>query len=218
MLSRLQGRVGGALVSVRAVFREFSPLAFWAGISTFIWMVFGALTLQLSVIQQFGLSDAQAQSWVFATWMLPGLVSFWFILRYRQPLGIGWTIPGLVYMASLSDRFTMQEFVAANLVAGVAILVLGVLGVGQRVLYLVPMPILMGMFSASIIGFITRLVEATTIDVAVVGPMVAAYLFGRWYDNPRVPPVGLAVVLGAVLSWRWVGPARRTSSWRCPLW
>jgi len=178
---------------------DFNGDAFWAGISAFLFMLFGALTLQVSVIQQFDLPDAQARSWIVITWLSAGVVSLAFILRYRQPLAIGWTIPGLVYMGSLSGRFSFEEFVGANLVAGAVILALGVSGLGSRVIHFVPLPILMGMFAASIVGFITGAAEATASDAMLVGPMVVAYLVARAWNNPRVPPVGVAVIAGALL-------------------
>jgi benzoate membrane transport protein len=182
-----------------ATFRDFNAAAFWAGISTFIFMVFGPLTVQISVIQEFGLPDAQARSWIVITWLTAGVCSFPFILYYRQPIGIGWTLPGLVYMGSLAGRFSFEEFVAANLVAGIALIILGLLGVGSRVIHLVPLPILMGMFAASIVGFITRMVESTAADFAIAGPMILAYLVGRVLNNQRIPAVGLAVLVGGFL-------------------
>lgn len=181
------------------IWRDLNMEAFWAGLSAFLFMIFGALTLQISVTQQFGLSEAQAGSWIFITWLTAGVVSTWFILRYRQPLAIGWTIPGLVYMAALARQFTFEEFVGANLVSGLLIVLLGRLGVGGRIIRLIPMPIIMGMFAASIVGFITRMVDAMSADIALVGPMVLTYLLGRFINIPRLPPVGLAVVTGAVM-------------------
>jgi benzoate membrane transport protein len=186
-------------VSERASLRDFNSAAFWAGVSTFIFMVFGALTVQISIIQEFDISNTQARSWIVITWLTAGVVSLPFIVYYRQPLGIGWTLPGLVYMASLADRFSFEQLVAANLVAGLVIVLLGLIGFGSRVIHLVPLPILMGMFAASIMGFITRAVEATAEDFAIAAPMIAAYVVGRLLNNPRVPSVGLAVVTGAVM-------------------
>jgi len=178
---------------------DFNSAAFWAGISALIFMVFGALTVQVSVIEQLGVPQRQATSWIVITWLTPFLVSVPFIIRYRQPLVIGWTLPGLVYMGSLAGRFSFEEIVGANLLAGLAILVLGRLRAGRRIMGLVPMPILMGMFAASILGFVTQMVEATAGAAALGGPMVAAYALGRWLAVPRIPPVGLAVVVGAVM-------------------
>ena len=179
--------------------RDFNLRAASAGLSAFIFMIFGALSLQVAVVNQFGLAEPQARSWIFITWLTTALVSLPLIIRYRQPLGIGWTIPGLVYLGSLAGQFTFEEIVGANLMAGVAIIVCGVLGVGGRIIHLVPLPILMGMFAASIVEFITRLADATAHSPAIVGPMLAAYLLVRALNNPRIPPVGIAAAVGAAM-------------------
>ena len=184
---------------MRQMLRDFNLRAASAGLSAFIFMVFGALSLQVSVVNQFGLAEPQARSWIFITWLTTALVSLPLIIHYRQPLGIGWTIPGLVYLGSLAGQFTFEEIVGANLMAGVAIIVCGVLGVGRRVIHLVPLPILMGMFAASIVEFITRLADATAQRPAMVGPMLASYLLVRALNNPRIPPVGVAAAVGAAM-------------------
>ena len=186
-------------MGAKRILGDFNAAAFWAGISTFAFMVFGALTLQISVIERFHLSPAMAQSWIVITWMTSGVVSLLFILRYRQPLSIGWTLPGLVYMGSLAGRFSFDEIVTANLVAGFAIVLLGFAGVGRQVIRLVPLPILMGMFAASMIDFISRLVDAPTTNAALTVPMIGAYLVGRRLNSRQVPPVALSVLTGAVL-------------------
>ncbi len=181
------------------VLAEFNSAAFWAGVSTFIFFVFGALTVQISVVQQAGISDAQQSSWITITWLTSGVVTLPLCLYYRQPLSIGWTLPGLLYMGSLAGRFSLAEFATANAIAGLVIVAVGFAGYGSRIVHLIPMPILMAMFAASILVYVTRLVETTVDEPLIAGPMVAAYLGGRLLNNPRVPPVGLAVVAGAIM-------------------
>ena len=115
-----------------------------------------------------------------------------------MPIPITWSIPGLIYLGTLAGAFTFAEIVGANLVAGVLILVLGLLGVGGRIINWLPLPIVMGMFAGSIFGYVTRLVSVTVEDVLVAGPTVGGYFLGRLIANPRIPPVGLAVVFGGV--------------------
>jgi benzoate membrane transport protein len=180
------------------VLRDFNASAFWAGITVFLWYVFGALPLQIAVLGRLGLDQAQASSWVFITWFSCAVATIAVSLSYRQPIPINWTIPGLVYLGTLAGRFSIGEIVAANLVAGLAIVVLGLLGVGGRILQWVPLPIVMGMFAGSSLEYLTRLVSATVQDVAIGGATVLGYLLGRMVGNPRLPPVGVAVVLGAI--------------------
>jgi len=180
------------------VIRDVSGPAVWAGLTAFVWYAFGAVPLHIGVSQQLGLSVAQTSSWIFIVWFSGAVSSIVASLYFRQPIPITWTIPGLIYLGTLADRFTFAEIVGANLMAGVLLLALGLLGVGGRIMRWLPLPIIMGMFGGSILGYVIRMVAATIDDMVIAGTTVGCYLLGRFIANSRVPPVGLAVVGGAV--------------------
>jgi benzoate membrane transport protein len=172
--------------------------AWWAGLTAFVWYAFGAVPLHISVSEQLGLTIAQTSSWIFIVWFSGAVSSIAASLWFRQPIPITWTIPGLVYLGTLVDRFSFAELVGANLVAGVLLLALGLLGIGGKIMRWLPLPIIMGMFAGSILEYIVRMVRATVEDVVVAGTVVGCYLLGRLIENPRVPPVGLAVIGGGI--------------------
>ncbi|MCG6875192.1 MAG: benzoate/H(+) symporter BenE family transporter [Betaproteobacteria bacterium] len=182
----------------REVVREISAPAVWAGVTAFVWYAFGAVPLHIAVSEQLHLSVAQTSSWIFVVWASGAVSSIALSVYYRQPIPITWTIPGLIYLGTLAGRFTFAELVGANLVAGLLLLGLGLLGVGARIMKWLPLPIIMGMFGGSILAYVTRMVAATVQDFAIAGVTVGGYLLGRLLNNPRVPPVGLAVTSGAI--------------------
>lgn len=171
--------------------------AFWAGATAFVWYAFGALPLQVSVARQLGLDAASASSWIFIVWTSGAAVSIAAALRWRQPIPITWSIPGLLYLGSLAGQYTLAELVGASLAAGAVLLALGLLGVGGRLMRWLPLPIVLGMFAGSVLPYVTRMVSATAGDFSVAGAVVAGYLAGRWIGSPRVPPVGMAMLCGA---------------------
>ena len=186
------------LAALSIIPRDINSSALWAGLTAFVWYAFGAVPLHIAVAGQLGLSAAQSSSWIFIIWTSGAVASVALSLFYRIPIPITWSIPGLIYLGTLAGEFTFAEIVGANLVAGLLILVFGVLGVGGRIMTWLPLPIVMGMFAGSIFGYVTRMVSVTVEDVLVAGPTVGGYLLGRLIGNPRVPPVGLAVVFGAI--------------------
>jgi benzoate membrane transport protein len=181
--------------------KNFNAAALWAGITAFVWYAFGTVPLHIAVSTQLGLSTAQTSSWIFIVWFSGAVATIAMSLTFRQPIPITWTIPGLIYLGTLADRFTFAELVGANLVAGVLLLVLGLAGIGGRIMRWLPLPVIMGMFAGSILGYVVRMVSATVEDVAIAGTAVACYLAGRFLNNPRVPPVGLAVIGGGIAVW-----------------
>lgn len=181
--------------------RDFNMAAFWAGITGFVWYAFGTVPLHIAVSGQLGLTTAQSSSWMFIVWFSGAVASIALSLRYRQPIPITWTIPGLVYLGTLAGKYTIAEMIGANLMAGVLIIALGLMGVGARIMAWLPLPIVMGMFAGSIMDYITRMVSATVKDAVVAGITVVAFLIGRALKNPKVPPLGLAMVAGGIAVW-----------------
>jgi benzoate membrane transport protein len=177
--------------------RECNAAALWSGLTAFVWYAFGAVPLQVAVAEQLHLSTAQTSSWIFIVWFGGAVVTVPLVLMTRQPISITWTIPGLIYLGTLAERFAFPELLGANLVAGIIVLVLSLLGFGRRILRWLPLPIVMGMFAGSILGYATRAVDATIGDAAVAGVTVLGYVLGRAIRNQRIPPVAVAVIMGA---------------------
>jgi benzoate membrane transport protein len=200
----------------RSIWREFDASAMWAGITAFIWYALGTVPLHIAVSEQLGITAAQTSSWIFIIWASGAVSSIVLSIHYRQPLPVVWTIPGLIYLGTLADQFSYPELVAANLVAGVLILVLGFLGIGARIMRWLPLPIVMGMFAGSILGYVTRMVDATVEDFAIGGTAVVAYLVSRFLASPRVPPVGMAMIFGGIAVYVTERYALATVAWSLP--
>ena len=93
---------------------DFNVAAFWAGVTAFIWYSFGGMPIHLAVLGQLDVEPAQASSWIFVIWTSGAIASLILTLRYRQPIPITWTIPGLVYLGTLAGQYSFAEIVGAN--------------------------------------------------------------------------------------------------------
>jgi len=176
---------------------DFNARAASAGLTAFIYYAFGAIPLHLAVASQLGLNQAQSSSWIFIVWFSGAIASIALSLVYRQPIPITWTTAGLIYMGTLAGNYSYPELVGASLMAGLVILALSLGGLGGRIISWLPLPIILGMFAGSILGYITRLVGATVGEFLIAGPTVAGYIAGRMIKSSKVPPMGLAVLFGA---------------------
>lgn len=196
--------------------RDSNAATLWAGITTFVWFASGMVPLQIAVSAELGLDSAQSSSSIFIVWLSAALSTIILSGYYRQPIPITWTIPGLIYLGTLASQFTFAELVGANLIAGILIVVFGLLGIGGRIMEWIPLPVVMGMFGGSILGYVTRMVTATVEDLSVAGSTVAGYLLGKFIGSPRVPPMGLAIIFGGsvVLLTKEIAPS--SVSWILP--
>jgi benzoate membrane transport protein len=154
----------------------------------------------LSVGTHGGLSEAELASWIFGVFFVNGLITLLFCWLYRQPLAFFWTIPGTVLVGPALGHLGFAEVIGAYYATGLLMLVLGATGWSKRAMQAVPMPIVMGMVAGVFLRFGLDLVRALHADLAIAGPMVAAWLglslapaWGR-----RLPPLIGALLVGAL--------------------
>ena len=135
------------LTKLGTITRDINAAAMWAGVTAFVWYAFGAVPLHIAVASQLGPTADQSSSWIFIIWTSGAVASIALSVYDRIPEPITWSIPGLIYPGTLAGEFTFAEISAANLVAGVLILDLGILGGGGKIIRWLPLPIVMGMFA-----------------------------------------------------------------------
>lgn len=153
-----------------------------------------------------------------------GLATGVMTLLYRRPLGFAWSIPGTVLLGPSLQHLSFAEVVGAFFTCGLLILAIGLSGVMDRVMRLLPMPIIMAMVAAVFLRFGTDVVEAARLDPAVALPMIGAFLLVSAVPalGRRIPPVLAVLVVGAavvVLSGRFAytpGPVLATPVFTVP--
>ena len=162
----------------------------------------GPVAVILAVGRTADLPQATVASWVFGIFVLNGLLTIAASLAYRQPLGFFWTIPGTVVVGqALSSSLTWPEVIGAYLLAAALMLGLGLTGRVDRVMDLLPMPVVMAMVAGVFLRFGTDLVLAVESDAALAAPMVVAFVaatavprLGRW-----LPPILAALAVGVLV-------------------
>jgi benzoate membrane transport protein len=167
-----------------------------AGLTAGLWYAFGAIPLHLGAAASLRLAPEAAAGWFFVIFITSAVSSIVLSLRFQQPIAVGWTIPGLVLLATAGRPFTHAEIAGAGLVAGAAIVVLGLLGIGERVMRWLPLPIVMGMFAGSVLGYATGIFAHLGAQPWTIGAAILGYLGARALGRSWFPPMGGAVAAG----------------------
>tara|TARA_A100000164_G_C21847709_1_gene743426 strand:- start:91 stop:1287 length:1197 start_codon:yes stop_codon:yes gene_type:complete len=196
--------------------RDANPQTLSAGLTASIWFLAGSLPLLIAVAERLEASNAHTASWIFVSYLACGLSGIGLSLYYRQPIAIGYTIPGMIYIGTIAGQFSLAEIVGANIVAGVVIVAFGAFGLGSFVLRILPLPIVLGMFAGSILSYVTRLVTATIEDGAIGGATIFGYLLGRFLAYQRLPPLLLALIFGGIASGMFSNEQIPTVNWVAP--
>src|SRR5438445_9765986 len=189
---------GAVAVQRRGLLKDLNQAAAWAGLTTFLWYAVGMVPVQLAVIGQFGLDRAQISSWMFIIWATGAVSSIFLSLIYRQPLATTSSLSALIFLGTLQGRFGFEDIAGANMMAGLLVVVLATVGVGRRLLVWLTMPLAMAMRGGSILSDVLSVVSTSVTDISVAGSTVVGYVIGRALRNPRVPPIGLALVTGGI--------------------
>lgn len=171
------------------------------GIAAFLFSCTGPVAIILAVAATIGLSDAHVASWLFGGFAVAGVVSLGFILRYRQPLVFAWTIPGTILLLTSLDHLRFEEAVGAYLATGLLILIIGLTGLAERMMALIPKPIVMGMVAGIFLDFGLRLVGAFSDDPWLATIMVSVFVLATAFPRSvrGLPPILLALAAGTVV-------------------
>ena len=176
------------------------------GFSAFLFAATGPGAMILAVGTAASLPDDIIAAWLFTAYALSGVLSIGVCYLYRQPLTIGYSMPGVVIVGPALMHFSMPELVGAYIVTGALILVLALTGLIRRVTAALPAPIIMAMVAGVFLPYGLRMIDAFASSAWIAGAMVAGYLAVSAAPTVqhRFPPVlaALAAPFAAVLQYQ----------------
>ncbi len=178
-------------------------LAVSNGITAFLFAITGPLALLITIGREGGLPESVMASWIFGSYGVGGALSLYFCLRYRQPLGMAWTIPGILLLPAALDHLGFAEIVGAYWISALLITVLGWSGWVNSIMRRIPMPIVMGMVAGVFLPLGIKVVTSFTQQATISAVALGAYVIfsivpamGRLF-----PPVLAALVAGGFAAW-----------------
>lgn len=193
-------RPGGRLPSFGDMRAALDRHALTNGLTAMLMACTGPLVIMISVAVGAKMSDADLSAWIFGGYAIGGVFSIIFSLLYRMPMGVAWTIPGVILLGGALDHMSFAECVGALYATAALLFVLGVTGWVRRITDFIPLNIVMAMVAGVFLPFCLKIVTAfdqdwlialVTLAVFVVTSAVPA--LGR-----NFPPVLAALVAGAI--------------------
>ncbi len=181
------------------VIRDSAP-AIGAGVSLVAVFV-AALAVPLTIVAAIGLSDAQASSWIFGVYGLPGVLTLVLVVRHRQPLLLTGNLFILIFISRLGQDLQWSELVGGGIVAGAVVLAMGPLGLTARLARLLPTPIVFGLLAGAVLPLVVDMFTALGTAPLLVGVALLAWAVGRRILEPRVPAIIVALTAMLVVAW-----------------
>jgi benzoate membrane transport protein len=155
-----------------------------------------ALSFPLALAQALRLSTAETTSWIAVMYGLSAVISVALTMRFREPLLVAWSISGMALAATFIGHATYLGLCGATGAAGIMIVLIGALGLTERVSHWFPTPIIMAMVAGAVLPYVAGIFSAVPRAPAMVGGSFVAYILGRRFLPARVPAVLPAIAAG----------------------
>ncbi len=138
-------------------------------------------------------SDVALSGFVVA-FLTAGFVTIALAVVTRQPVAVGWSMPGLIYLAAATQDHTPAALAGAGLVSGIVILAFAVTGMAEKLGALVPLPVVLAVLAASALPYCMGIFPAVSVAPMAAGLPVVAFFAARQLRFRWLPPLGAAVL------------------------
>lgn len=187
--------------NIRDSLNHLSVTGISNGIIAWLFGVTGPLLIVLQSAAKGNLTPIDITSWIFSIYFTGGVLTLLLSCYYRQPIVVAFSIPGAVLVGSSLAEHTFSEVTGAYIVTGILILVLGLSGVVNRLLSILPMPIMMGMVAGVLLPFGVDTVIAIAESPVLNGVTFLVFLLISLIPHvaKKFPPILGAMIAAAVL-------------------
>ncbi|TWF93793.1 benzoate/H(+) symporter BenE family transporter [Saccharopolyspora dendranthemae] len=150
-----------------------------AGAITTLVGVVSSAAIVFEAARTLGATPAEISSWILALGLGIGVTSIALSLRTRAPIVLAWSTPGAALLAASGHGLTMPEAIGAFLLAALLSLLVGVTGLFERAVNLIPPAIAAALLGGVLLRFGIDLFTTMREEFALVAAMLAGYLLGK---------------------------------------
>ncbi|GAA2839968.1 benzoate membrane transport protein [Aminobacter aminovorans] len=162
-------------------------------ISAFVAAIVGfgsTLAIIVAASDAVGATQIQTASWVTAICLAMAFETAWLSWRTKMPVISAWSTPGAALIAA-SSGFTINEAVGAFLVAGVLLVLTGLIKPLTQLISRIPASVASGMLAGIVVTFAINAAKAVPSDPWLILPLIGAFFLVRLYN----PALSVLVVL-----------------------
>jgi benzoate membrane transport protein len=129
----------------------------------------------MSAADSVGISNEGFSSWVFAISVAAGLSSIGLSLWFHVPVAMAWSAPGTVLLISLGTPLSPAEMVGAYVAVAAVLVLIGVSGVFERLVQLLPPSVTNGMMAGILFGFGLNAAGGLATDPAAIALLIVVF-------------------------------------------
>lgn len=140
-----------------------------------------------------GLSPEMTASWIWSISIGVGVTGIWLSYRYKEPIITAWSTPGVAFLVSALAVTPYPEAIGAYMISAVGFIILGMSGMFERFVRLIPPGIASGLLAGILLQFGISAFGGAKLDPLLVTVLFAAYIVLRRFTS-RYAIVGILAV------------------------
>lgn len=153
----------------------------------------GTFILVFQAAKVADLSPEMTASWILSISVGVGITGIWLSYRYREPIITAWSTPGVAFLVSALAVTPYAEAIGAYIISALGFIVLGITGMFERFVRLIPPGIASGLLAGILLQFGISAFGGAKVDPLLVITLFAAYALLRRFTS-RYAIVGILVI------------------------
>ncbi|QBQ40312.1 benzoate/H(+) symporter BenE family transporter [Sphingobacterium psychroaquaticum] len=153
----------------------------------------GTFILVFQAAKVAGLSPELTTSWVWAVSVGTGLSGLWLSIKYKMPIITAWSTPGAAFLITALDGIPYSDAIGAYLISGAAFLLLGLSGMFNRLIKLIPKGVAAGLLAGILFPFGINAFKEIQVDPVLVCLLFGSFIFLKRFTS-RYAILGVLVI------------------------
>ncbi|KAA8783623.1 benzoate membrane transport protein [Paenibacillus sp. 4624] len=156
----------------------------------------GTFILVFQAAKAAGLSPEMTASWIWSISIGVGITGIWLSYRYKEPIITAWSTPAAAFLVSMLAVTPYSEAVGAYMISAVGFVILGMSGLFERFVRLIPPGIASGLLAGILLQFGISAFEGAKVEPVLVILLFTAYIVLKRFTS-RYAIVGI-LILGLI--------------------
>lgn len=150
----------------------------------------GTFILVFQAAKVAGLSPEMTASWIWSISIGVGITGIWLSYRYREPIITAWSTPGVAFLVSALAVTPYAEAIGAYMISAMGFIILGLTGMFERFVRLIPPGIASGLLAGILLQFGISAFGGAKVDPLLVIILFITYVILRRFTS-RYAIVGI---------------------------
>ncbi|CAI6044584.1 Inner membrane protein YdcO [Paenibacillus sp. JJ-100] len=156
----------------------------------------GTFILVFQAAKAAGLSPEMTASWIWSISIGVGITGIWLSYRFKEPIITAWSTPAAAFLVSMLAVTPYSEAVGAYMISAVGFVILGMSGLFERFVRLIPPGIASGLLAGILLQFGISAFEGAKVEPVLVILLFTAYIVLKRFTS-RYAIVGI-LILGLI--------------------